>query len=72
MISTTNEKTKKLEAWKAAGKRRAETNYVYIHSKRKTHSVIWEEDMSLSRHSIAIIGLFSTRSGNFCGDRPQW
>jgi hypothetical protein len=36
------------------------------------YSFFWLEFMSFSRHSMAIMGLFSTSSGSFCGVRPQW
>lgn len=36
------------------------------------YSVIWLEFMSLCRSSMAMSGLFSTRSGRRLGVRPQW
>lgn len=36
------------------------------------YSVIWLLCISFSSISMAISGLFSTRSGSLAGDRPMW
>ena len=48
------------------------TSDISIDTSTEKYSVICEDDMSLRRTSMAMRGLFSTRSGSRFGVSPQW